>query len=222
MSRLPLGAVSLLLSLCFAGCVLADSEPTAVSVSGGTSAERQAIAGLLQKQLSGLIDPAQPISVKIVTPAEMRVLVDRNKDSASQSKSSDQANTNDDTDGDVDGLYDDDPPTITLLSGDPPRDLALTFLHEYGHHLWAFQMNGNDRSAYNELYARQLAAGQLVTDYAKESPEEGFAEAVSYYLSQPDKLKRRDPASYRYVDLLMPRLHAALRVEAPDDTEHIE
>jgi hypothetical protein len=65
-------------------------------------------------------------------------------------------------------------------------------------------MTKNQRAIYRGLYSNQKAAHHLVTDYARESVEEGFAEAFSYYSMEPATLAKRDSASLHFLDGLAP------------------
>lgn len=102
-------------------------------------------------------------------------------------------------DGSIDGIFEADPPRITLLvpqSGSP--DLFI-FAHEYGHYVWYDLLTKDDRKRYESLYKKQRAARHLVTRYAETDTEEGFAEAFSFYAIEPPLLRHRDAASYQFL-----------------------
>ena len=101
--------------------------------------------------------------------------------------------------GGIDGVFENDPPSITLRlpSSGVPDDLV--FAHEYGHYVWFDILSDEDRRRYRTLYDRQKAAHSLVTEYAADSVEEGFAEAFSYYVGQPAILARRDALSFAFL-----------------------
>ena len=103
--------------------------------------------------------------------------------------------------GEIDGVFEDNPPRITLRvpeTGDPD---TFTFAHEYGHYVWFDLLTRDDRKRYEAVYKKQKAAHHLVTRYAATDAEEGFAEAFSFYVSEPPLLQRRDPASYQFLNL---------------------
>jgi len=104
----------------------------------------------------------------------------------------------------ADGEYVEDedsaePPTIRLADSLDDEHSGLIFAHEYGHFVWNNKLSRSQRRDYRNLWRRQRRAGHLVTDYASESPEEGFAEAFSYFLQKPDQLKRKDMESWRFL-----------------------
>jgi hypothetical protein len=80
---------------------------------------------------------------------------------------------------------------------------AFVFAHEYGHYVWDDLLTEAQRLSYARLWRAQKRAGHLVTDYAADSVEEGFAEAVAHYVRKPAVLRRRDPRSAAFIaDLL--------------------
>ena len=93
----------------------------------------------------------------------------------------------------------DTPPTIRLADNLNDDDSSLVFAHEYGHYVWNDKLTREQRRSYRRLWWRQMHAGHLVTDYASDSPEEGFAEAFSYFLQKPDQLKHKDMESWRFL-----------------------
>ena len=102
-------------------------------------------------------------------------------------------------DGEIDGVFEDNPPRITLrLSADGLPDL-YTFAHEYGHYVWFDLLTKDDKKRYENLYRKQRAAHHLVTRYAATDMEEGFAEAFSFYANEPPLLRHRDPLSYQFL-----------------------
>lgn len=101
--------------------------------------------------------------------------------------------------GGIDGIFEDNPPRITLLVP-TEEDLDIyTFAHEYGHYVWFNLLTRDDRKRYESLYKKQKAARHLVTRYAETDTEEGFAEAFSFYTAEPPLLQHRDPLSYQFL-----------------------
>ncbi len=186
-----------------------------VIVSGGAPTERQALVSVTQHELSRLILPDSPVTVHIVSQSRINSIVRSNNARASRDSAGSPSMADDNnSDGDVDGIYDEAPEhggmaSITLATGEDVRDLDQTFIHEYGHHVWTEFLLDRERDDYCDIYDRQFAAKALVTSYASDSPEEAFAESFSYYLLHPKMLQDRDPASYRYIQQLVPRLRAA-------------
>ena len=102
-------------------------------------------------------------------------------------------------DGGIDGIFEDDPPRITLrLPAGAAPDVA-TFAHEYGHYVWFHRLSKDDRHTYESLYKRQKDAHKLITPYAQTNVEEGFAEAFSAYVNTPSALQKRDPLSFEFL-----------------------
>ena len=113
---------------------------------------------------------------------------------------------NDRTDSIIDGCYQKhaDPEemagSITLRESLHGESAALVFIHEYGHYVWGNVLNSVERSRYRRLWRDQKRANRLVTDYAGESDEEGFAEAFAYFIRRPATLRRQDPRSSRFLE----------------------
>ena len=115
-----------------------------------------------------------------------------NSDAGAQSDSEDD-------DEEIDGVFVNDPPQI-FLRVPPSGDLDFdTFAHEYGHYVWFNLLTKNDRKQYEALYQKQKSAHKLITDYAAESVEEGFAEAFSADMNAPAILLHQDPLSYQFL-----------------------
>ncbi len=93
--------------------------------------------------------------------------------------------------------------TISLretLHGD---QAAFVFAHEYGHYVWEDLLTESQRANYGRLWRIQKRARHLVTAYARDSVEEGFAEAFAHYLRKPSLLRKRDARSSAFLaDLL--------------------
>ncbi len=102
----------------------------------------------------------------------------------------------------------DDSPIITLRESLRGEDAELVFAHEYSHFIWDEKLTDTQRRSYTALWRAQKRAGHLVTRYAADSVEEGFAEAASFFLRRPSVLRSRDPASGRF-------LTGVLRAEMP-------
>ncbi len=112
-----------------------------------------------------------------------------------------EADRNDDSV--VDGCYqsgdeDEDTPVITLCDNLRGEQAGLVFTHEYGHFVWGELLTNSERARYTRLWRTQKRAHHLVTEYARDSDEEGFAEAFAYFLRRPSQLQKRDPASLQF------------------------
>jgi len=101
---------------------------------------------------------------------------------------------------DIDGVFEDSPPRVTLrMSGAAMPDM-FTFAHEYGHYVWFDLFTGADRKRYEAIYKRQRNQHHLVTAYASTDLEEGFAEAFSFFIADPVTLTHRDADSGRFLE----------------------
>jgi hypothetical protein len=123
----------------------------------------------------------------------------------------------------VDGCYQPDredengPATITLRETLQGEEAALVFTHEYGHLVWDARLSESQRACYRRLWHAQSRAHHLVTRYAGDSQEEGFAEAFAYFLQNPAALQRRDPRSWQFLHDLSTR--ARLSKASPEDRD---
>ena len=117
----------------------------------------------------------------------------------SDSASENNADNNSEDDGEIDGVFVNDPPQIVLRVPVSGQIDFSTFAHEYGHYVWFDLLTKDDRKRYKALYDKQKSARRLVTDYAAESVEEGFAEAFSYDITDPASLRRQDSLSYQFL-----------------------
>lgn len=146
------------------------------------------------------------ILVEEVSDAEMEGLVAR----------SGEANRADD-DSVVDGCFIDggenegDPARITLRETLEGEEAGLVFTHEYGHFVWDSLLTNSQRTRYQRLWKTQKRAGHLVTEYAGDSEEEGFAEAFAYYLRKPETLRHSDEASWQFLHGLLTAKEARAR-----------
>ena len=109
----------------------------------------------------------------------------------------------------VDGCYqsapegDQAPAVISLRKGMAADEAAFVFTHEYGHFIWDEILTDADRSEFRQLWRQSKREGRLVTVYAADCDEEGFAEDVAHYLRRSSKLRRKDLPAYEFLrDLL--------------------
>src|SRR5205807_9417310 len=92
-----------------------------------------------------------------------------------------------------------DIPTITLRRTMPEDEAAFVFTHEFGHFVWYKILTRQQRTDYMSLWRSLKRSGELVTRYAGDSDEEGFAEAFAHFLRKPSRLRSLDPRSYRFL-----------------------
>ena len=137
----------------------------------------------------------RPVLVREVTDEEMDMLVGEEEDGRES-----------EDDSVVDGYYQpgrgSESPIITLRRSIRDTAAEMVFAHEYAHYIWDHKLSERQRGDYARLWNKLERSGGLVTEYAADSVEEGFSEAVSYYVLRPSVLKRRDEQSFRFVQAL--------------------
>jgi hypothetical protein len=99
----------------------------------------------------------------------------------------------------VDGVYQNEIPTITLRQESNRVQLCRTFAHEIGHLVWQRLLTSQQRCQYCCLYKTQKSAHCLITTYSGSGVEEGFAEAYSYWVTDPATLQTKDPLSSKFI-----------------------
>ena len=177
-----------------AGLLLAPRVATAqLIVTGPPSPTSALLSSLFDRNIPAKFRSKEQFEVHPLTESQM---VSYLQDASGDTPSDHNSRTDD---GTIDGIFEDNPPRITLLVPDNgPPDL-FTFAHEYGHYVWYDLLTRDDRKRYEAVYKKQRAARHLVTRYAETDMEEGFAEAFSFYALEPPLLRHRDGASYQFL-----------------------
>jgi len=138
------------------------------------------------------------MQVRLYNDRQMDAYLNPAPDNAGEDRQQHQSSNAGDT-SDIDGVFEDSPPRVTLrMNGDSMPDM-FTFAHEYGHYVWFDLFSGADRKRYEAIYKRQRAQHHLVTAYASTDLEEGFAEAFSFFVADPASLNHRDADSGRFL-----------------------
>lgn len=120
----------------------------------------------------------------------------------------------------VDGFYlgagasEYDLATITLRETLSSAEASHVFAHEYGHLVWDELLTETQRRRYTRLWRDQKHVNRLITPYAAENSEEGFAEAFSYFLRKPTALKKRDMRSWQFLQAVYEERSRALKADA--------
>lgn len=169
------------------------SFPAAASlaISAPSPAEAQSLQLWYARTVPVSLRPAQPFSVRVLTPDEMANYL--------RADGKDDADAGSDMGSDsVDGVFDTDPDVVTLRQEADGQPDLWTFAHELGHAVWMHTLSRADRKTYSALYNTQKRAHHLVTRYAAQNTEEGFAEAYSFYVCGPPMLAARDPLSFQF------------------------
>ncbi|HZT43239.1 MAG TPA: hypothetical protein VFA07_13805 [Chthonomonadaceae bacterium] len=157
----------------------------------------------------------RPLLVREISDGEMDALVER----SGGNKNPEDASTV------VDGCYldggdnEDDPASITLRETLNEQSAGIVFAHEYGHYVWANMLTEDQRARFARLWRTQKRAHHLVTGYASYSVEEGFAESFSYLVMRPEILRRRDSASWQFLQSTQAARAAQLKNTPDADRE---
>ena len=196
----PFCKVTLTAALLGSAALLFPSIPASASLRIIDSPHHAALWQRIYDRLPALWKTDQTIRAEEVPIAELNPDSDIPDPSDVNGGESDNHNS-DLADGEyVEDEDSDEPPTIRLADTLDEVNSSLVFAHEYGHFVWNDKLTRAQRRAYRHLWLRQMRAGHLVTNYASDSPEEGFAEAFSYFLQKPDQLKRKDMESWRFLN----------------------
>ena len=191
---IPLSLLTAPVVILFAAC--AAPARAQVAVSAPTDAQVRALGNWYAQHVPARFRAREAVDVSVLTDREMTAYL---KGGDSEDDTGGAASHADADDGDIDGVFENDPPRLTLrlpASGDPD---TFTLAHEYGHYVWFNLLSSADRKHYEVLYDKQRAAHHLVTRYAATELEEGFAEAFSFYVNQPPLLAHRDALSYQFL-----------------------
>ena len=193
-ARTPLIPTLLLIPCLAAGLLLAPRIASAqLVVTGPSTPTSAALTAWFDHHIPAKFRAKGPFEVHPLTDAQMTAYL-QGEDAENQPGQDSQSE-----DGEIDGIYEDDPPRITLLVPQNDSPDLFTFAHEYGHYIWFNLLTKDDRKRYEGIYKKQKAARHLVTRYAETDTEEGFAEAFSFYAAEPPLLMRRDAASYQFL-----------------------
>lgn len=169
------------------------SSRASVDVEGGSANQRGAISHVLQA-LPATCRTAPVLHVVILNDSDMdRFIADGEQPGDPEIGDMDS----------IDGIFQDNPMSITLRGSAATKAMSDTFAHEYGHYVWETMLSSGQRRAYESVYKRSAGAHRLVTDYAGTSVEEGFAEAFCYEVLHHAILQHRDPASSSYLDRIL-------------------
>jgi hypothetical protein len=167
-----------------------------LDISAPTDAQVRSLGDWYEQHVPARFRAKDAVDVSALSDREMTAYL---KGGDTADGAGDSSSHADDDDGDIDGVFENDPPRITLRLPDTGGPDMFTFAHEYGHYVWFTLLSKADRKRYEAIYDRQRAADHLVTRYAATALEEGFAEAFSFYVSQPPLLAHRDPLSYQFL-----------------------
>ncbi len=212
--RLPI-LVSLL-SLSLSLLLLGPAIPARAVLRYSEDSPHAALWQRIYDRMPACWKSPRPVLVQEVSDEEMDHLVARTSHRNPEERS--------DEDSLVDGCYEnsgeaDSTPTITLRESLRGEDAALVFAHEYGHFVWEQFVSRAERAQYIRLWRHQKRVGHLVTEYAGDSPEEGFAEAFSFFLRNPALLQRRDRVSSLFLQDLSHQKAAPPDEEDADEND---
>lgn len=162
-------------------------------VAGPPSPTAHALTAWFARHVPAKFRPQEPVEVQPLSDLGMDdYLHEGDSDDNSQNNSQDD-------DDEIDGVFVNHPPRIVLRVPDSGQLDFDTVAHEYGHYVWFDMLTNGDRKRYKALYDKQKSAHRLITDYAAESVEEGFAEAFAADINFPAALLRQDPLSFQFL-----------------------
>ncbi len=167
---------------------LAHSE--LLLTEGAAQAPRKNLWQQLFDSVPAALRPTRDVVVDEVTDAQMDQMI---RDDPSQDAREEENSSV------VRGMFlfdEDDQAVIALRRSLAADEARVVFVHELGHLVWETHLSKGERRRYNEAYKRARSEKCLITAYAADSVEEGFAEAFSFYVRKPETLRRRDPHSY--------------------------
>lgn len=171
-----------------------------LAVSGPSDLQTKQLQSWYDHHIPARFRAHSRLVIRELYDAQMDAYLKGDEDCADPPSPQSASHTDDDGDGDIDGVFESDPDRIALrLPADGGPDL-FTFAHEYGHYVWFHLLSKDDRKRYEAIYNRQRAAHRLVTHYAETDLEEGFAEAFSFYACEPQFLAHRDLLSYQFLN----------------------
>ncbi|MCW3058896.1 MAG: hypothetical protein JWQ02_717 [Capsulimonas sp.] len=190
--RRALTVTAVFSALGFAGAHSAQAE---IVVSGSNAVVCPPLQAWCEHHIPRMFQPKTRVSVRNLSDRQMAAYLAGDQNAVEPDQDPKSSHTSGGDDDDIDGIYENGPPRITLRIPKSGAVDMMTFTHEYGHYVWFNLISKNDRNRYEKIYKRQAAANHLVTRYAATDLEEGFAEAFSFYVNQPQLLERRDSVS---------------------------
>ena len=187
-----LSVMALLLLLC-------RPAPAQISVADPSAPAAHTLTSWSRLHIPAKFQTHDKVEVQPLSDAAMDDYLHSDPDNDAESGDANNDSNSEDSAEEIDGVFTDDPPQIFLRVSDPSQIDYATFAHEYGHYVWFDLLTDTDRKRYKVIYERQKAAHRLISDYAGESLEEGFAEAFSADIVTPAALLHQDPLSYQFL-----------------------
>lgn len=175
-------------------------SPAQISVTDPSTPAAHTLAAWSRLHIPAKFQARGKVRVQTLSDAAMDDYLQSDPDSdTDSSNNANNASNSEDSAEEIDGVFSDDPPQIFLRVPDPAQIDYATFAHEYGHYVWFDLLTQDDRKRYKAIYEHQKSAHRLITDYAGESLEEGFAEAFSADITAPAALLHQDPLSVQFL-----------------------
>lgn len=165
---------------------------------------RSALWRKLYDRLPAAWKSRNEVLVREVSDREMDRLVEEHGDAPASSPEGD-----DEVQGFFEWSEPRDTPTITLRASMSTEEASFVFTHEYAHYVWEELLDRRTRRAYEDVWRDRRNRHKLVSEYAEESVDEGFAEAVAHFVRRREKLHRKDPESEDFLLDLLDRWEAA-------------
>lgn len=183
-------------ALAAAGLCLTPVRAARLLPEGHEEATRPALWQRVWDGVPERLRPLRDVRLREVSDAEMDRLAREDPDEARREDEESSA---------VDGMFFEDRdgnPIITLRRSLSDRKAIRVFAHELGHVVWDTLLSRDEQRRYGAAYRASRDAGRLVSEYAGESQEEGFAESFGMFVREPDTLRKRDEAAYAALEAL--------------------
>jgi hypothetical protein len=176
------------------------AAPSRATIRAERETSRSTVWKRLYEALPSAWKTRETVIVREVSDHEMD---DLTRDDSRDGFSSQSDRSASEEDEEVEGFYEYSPrrgaPMITLRSSLSSTEAEYVFTHEYAHFVWEALLSDRQRDDYFRIWNRRRHNHSLVSAYAGDSVEEGFAEAFAHRLRRPERLHKRDPLSETFL-----------------------
>ncbi len=197
-------------SFLFFACLICYASPVHAALMVDNAAPHAMLWRRLYARMPAIWKTSELLNLREVSEEQMRRL-------AAEADGDERSNGDSVVDGMYQGTVDNPgmPATITLCPDIEGTDTDILFAHEYGHFVWETRLTRGQRARFRRIWNDQKRLGRLVTEYAGEDVDEGFAEAFAYYLCKPEDLSKSDQRAWNFLH----DIHAAAGVLRPSSEE---
>lgn len=193
--RITLSCAALLI-----GALASAHVPAIALIRSAHETERAPLWRKLYDQLPQPWKSRAVVVVREVSDREMDRLVREHGDGPSRDSQGDSQDEDE-----VQGFFEyagprENVPTIVLRDSLSVDEASFVFTHEYGHFVWEEKLSEREHDDYFRIWNRRRRDRHLVSDYARDSVIEGFAEAFAHHLRRPARLHQRDADSEQFLE----------------------